>query len=257
MNTASELWRGAWVIYRKHMHKFVRNTTELGGTLAAPLLLAMTFGAGMQGIVNTGAIGGLSYLSFITPGILGFTALSGAVNSGMTILEEKIRGYLKQYLVAPIPRSSVLLASTLSGFVKTLVQSLLILAIALLFGARLVTSPAGLVGALVVLALFMLAIVGFANGVALRSKSIGGYHTMLFLLNLPLLFLSNAFYPLDSMPPWMRVVALLNPTTYVVDGLRQTLFGGGSLPLLLSIAVLALFAILLQWYGVSSFRKAV
>ena len=85
----SELWRGAWVIYRKHMHKFVRNTTELGGTLAAPLLLAVTFGAGMQGIVDQAAIGGMNYLSFITPGILGFTALSGAVNSGMTILEER------------------------------------------------------------------------------------------------------------------------------------------------------------------------
>ncbi len=253
----SELWRGAWVIYRKHMHKFVRNSTEVGGTLAAPLLLAMTFGAGMQQIVNPAAIGGANYLSFITPGILGFTALSGAVNAGMTILEEKIRGYLKQYLVAPIPRASVLLASTLSGLVKTLVQSLLVLLIALLFGAHLVTSPAGIVGALAVLTLFMLAIVGFANGVALRSKSIGGYHTMLFLLNLPLLFLSNAFYPLDAMPAWMRVVALANPTTYVVDGLRQTLFGGGSLPLLLSLAVLALFALGLQWYGVTSFRKAV
>ncbi len=253
----NELWRGSWVIYNKHMHKFVRNTTELGGTLAAPLLLAATFGAGMQGIVNTTAIGGMSYISYITAGILVFTALSGGVNSGMTILEEKIRGYLKQYLVAPIPRMSVLMASTLSGFVKTLVQSLLILVIAVLFGAQLVTSPLGVIGALLVLALFMLAIVGFANGVALRSKSIGGYHTLLFLLNLPLLFLSNAFYPLDSMPLWMRGVALVNPTTYAVDGLRQTLFGGGSLPVLLSIAVLALFAVLLQWYGVKSFRKVI
>ena len=150
------------------------------------------------------------------------------------------------------------LASTLgSGFVKTLVQSLLILLIAVLFGAQLITSPLGLVGALIVLALFMLAIVGFANGVALRSKSIGGYHTMLFLLNLPLLFLSNAFYPLDSMPLWMRGVALVNPTTYVVDGLRQTLFGGGSLPILLSVTVLGLYAVLLQWYGVKSFHKVV
>jgi ABC-2 type transport system permease protein len=80
---------------------------------------------------------------------------------------------------------------------------------------------------------------------------------MLFLLNLPLLFLSNAFYPLDSMPLWMRGVALVNPTTYAVDGLRQTLFGGGSLPVLLSIAVLALFAVVLQWYGVKSFRKVI
>jgi ABC-2 type transport system permease protein len=253
----AELWRGAWVIYRKHMHKFVRNGTELGGTLAAPLLLAMTFGAGMQKIVAPAAIGGGDYLSFITPGILGFTALSGAVNAGMTILEEKIRGYLKQYLVAPIPRTSVLLASTLSGLVKTLVQSLLILLIALLFGARLQTSPAGVLGALLVLALFMLAIVGFANGVALRSKSIGGYHIMLFLLNLPLLFLSNAFYPLDAMPLWMRLVAYLNPTTYVVDGLRLTLFGSGDLPLAVSVLVLGAFAALLQWYGVQSFRRVV
>jgi ABC-2 type transport system permease protein len=252
-----ELGRGASVIYRKHMHKFLRNGTELGGTLAAPLLLAMTFGAGMQKIVAPDAIGGGDYLSFITPGILGFTALSGAVNAGMTILEEKIRGYLKQYLVAPIPRASVLLASTLSGLVKTLAQSLLILLIALLFGARLQTSPAGLLGALLVLSLFMLAIVGFANGVALRSKTIGGYHTMLFLLNLPLLFLSNAFFPLAAMPLWMRLVAYLNPTTYVVDGLRLTLFGGGDLPLALSISMLALFAVALQWYGVRSFRKVV
>ena len=149
------------------------------------------------------------------------------------------------------------LASTLSGLVKTLVQSLLILGIALLFGARLQTSPLGMIGALAVLSLFMLAIVGFANGVALRSKTIGGYHTMLFLLNLPLLFLSNAFYPLAAMPLWMRLVAYLNPTTYVVDGLRATLFGGGDLPVALSMAVLALFAVGLQWYGVNSFHKAV
>jgi ABC-2 type transport system permease protein len=239
------------------MHKFVRNGTELGGTLAAPLLLALTFGAGMQKLVAPEAIGGGDYLSFITPGILAFTALSGAVNAGMTILEEKIRGYLKQYLVAPVPRPSILLASTLSGLVKTLAQSLLILLLALLFGARLQTGAAGWLGALLVLALFMLAIVGFANGVALASKSIGGYHVMLFLLNLPLLFLSSAFYPLAAMPLWMRVVSYLNPTTYAVDGLRLCLFGGGELPLALSLTVLALFAVALQWYGVRSFRKVV
>jgi len=254
---AAELWRGAWVIFRKHMHKFVRNGTELGGTLAAPLLLAMTFGAGMQKIVSPGAIGGSDYLTFITPGILGFTALSGAVNAGMTILEEKIRGYLKQYLVAPIPRTSVLLASTLSGLVKTLAQSLLILLIALLFGAQMQTSAGGALGALLVLTLFMLAIVGFANGVALRSKSIGGYHTMLFLLNLPLLFLSSALYPLATMPLWMRVLALLNPTTYAVEGMRAALFGSGSLSLTLCLVVLTAFAALCTWFSVRKFQRGV
>ena len=89
----SELWRGAWVIYRKHMHKFVRNTTELGGTLAAPLLLAVTFGVGMQGHCQSSGDRRDELSVVYHPWHFGFTALSGAVNSGMTILEEKIRGF--------------------------------------------------------------------------------------------------------------------------------------------------------------------
>ena len=134
----------------------------------------------------------------------------------------------------------------------------MILVIALLFGARLQTSAAGVVGAFVVMTLYMLAFVGFANGMALRSKSIGGYHTLLFLLNLPLLFLSNALLPAGHDAGLDAAIAYINPTTYVVDGLRQTLFANGSLPLWLSIAVLtAIRRCCLMWFGVKSFRKVV
>ena len=254
---AAELWRGAWVIFTKHLYKFLHNGQEVGGTLAAPLLLAATFGLGMDGLVTPVAIDGLSYLSFITPGIIAFTALSGAVNAGMTILEEKIKGMMKEYLVAPIPRASILLAATGSGLVKSLVQSLLIVLVAMLFGARVQTSPLGVAAALLVLTAFVVGGVGFANAMALRSKSIGGYHTILFLLNLPLLFLSSALYPLATMPGWMRVIALLNPTTYVVEGMRATLFGGGGLNLWLCLAVLMGFAALSTWFGVRTFRRTV
>ncbi len=253
---ASEFWRGAWVIFTKHIHKFLRNGQELGGTLAAPLLLAATFGLGMNALVTPAALDGLSYLSFITPGIIAFTALSGAINAGMTILEEKIKGLMKQYLVAPIPRASILLAATGSGLVKSLVQSLLIVLVALLFGARVQTTPLGVAGALLVLTAFVVSGVGFANAMALRSKSIGGYHTILFLLNLPLLFLSSALYPLATMPGWMRVVALLNPTTYAVEGMRATLFGGGALNFWLCMAVLTFFAVLSTWFSVKTFKRA-
>ncbi len=254
---ASELWRGASVIFAKHMFKFRSNSMEIGGTLGWPLLWVLTFGVGMERIVNLNVLGTnpTTYLAFITPGIIALTALSGAVNSGMTLLEEKIKGITKEYFVAPIPRMSVLLASTASGLIKTLVQSLIILAIALLFGARMETGFSDIVAATIVLVLYVAAFVGFSNGVAARSKSVGGYHMLLFVLNLPLLFLSNALYPLVAMPRWMRVIAYANPTTYVVDGLRQTLFNNGSLPLLLSIVVLAAFAVICQWYGLKSFRR--
>ncbi len=251
-----ELWRGAWVIFGKHMRKFRHNSMEIGGTLGFPLLFVATFALGMQNVVDTNTLGGASYLAFITPGMIALTALSGAVNSGMTLLEEKIKGILKEYFVAPIPRMSVLLASSASGMVKTLIQSLIILVIAMLFGARLQTGVLQLAGAFVFLLLYVMGFVGFSNGVAARSSSVGGYHTMLFFLNLPLLFLSNALYPLDAMPVWMRVLAYLNPTTYAVDGLRHTLFGGGALPVALSAAVLLLFVAVANWYGLRSFRHA-
>ncbi len=251
-----ELWRGAWVIFSKHMLKFRSNTMEIGGTLGWPILWVATFGLGMEQMVDAQALGGAaSYLAFITPGVIALTALGGAVNSGMTLLEEKIKGVLKEYFVAPIPRLSILLASSGSGLVKTLIQSLILLAIAMLFGVRLQTGVAGALGALLFLAVYVAAFVGFSNGVAALSKSMGGYHMLLFVLNLPLLFLSNALYPLERMPGWMRVFAYLNPTTYLVDGLRHTLFGGGTMPLLLGAAVLAVFAVVCNWFGLWAFRR--
>lgn len=250
-----ELWRGGWVIFRKHMHKFRTDSMEIGGTLAWPLLWVATFGLGMERVVNMEMLGTSSYLAFITPGIIALTALSGAVNSGMTLLEEKIKGIIKEYFVAPIPRMSILLASTGSGLVKSLLQSAIILLLALVMGARLAGGILGIGAALLYLFLYIFAFVGFSNGIAILSRSTGGYHMLLFVLNLPLLFLSNALYPLDSMPVWMRFFAYLNPTTYVVDGLRQSLFGVGVLPAWLNFTVLIAFAALCSWFGLRTFRR--
>lgn len=251
----AELWRGGWVIFRKHMRKFISNSMEVGGTLGWPLLWVLFFGLGMQQVVSDQALGGAaSYLAYIAPGILALTALSGAVNAGMVLLEEKVKGILKEYFVAPIPRMSILLASTGSGLVKTLIQAAIILALAVLLGASITGGIPGLVGAALFLFLYVAAFVGFSNGMALRSKSLGGYHMILFVLNLPLLFLSNALYPLSAMPSWMRVLAYLNPTTYAVDGMRTMLYGVNEIPLALDLAMLIAFAILCTWFGLRSFR---
>lgn len=228
---------------------------EIGGTLGWPLLWVATFGLGMERVVDMDILGAPSYLAFITPGIIALTALSGAVNSGMTLLEEKIKGIIKEYFVAPIPRMSILLASTGSGLVKSLIQSVIILLLAVIMGARLSGGILGIVMALVYLFLYTFAFVGFSNGIAILSRSTGAYHMLLFVLNLPLLFLSNALYPLNTMPGWMQVFAYLNPTTYVVDGLRQSLFGVGDLPAWLNLAVLIAFAALCSWFGLRTFRR--
>lgn len=238
------------------MRKFFRSREELGGLLIQPILWVALFGVGMGAIVNN--VSGGNYLSFLLPGILALTALGGAAGGGMALLDERIRGIMKEYLVAPIPRLSILLGSAASTTSKALLQVALILVLGLLLGARLSPNPLGWLGTIVLIALFSLGFAGLALAVAARSRSIMGYHGMLFLFNLPLLFASNALYPLSKLPAWMSVIALINPTTYVIDGSRAMAFGGTpTVPLALSFGVVTLLAALGMWLALLSFRRAV
>jgi ABC-2 type transport system permease protein len=93
---------------------------------------------------------------------------------------------------------------------------------------------------------------------AARSRSIMGYHGMIFLFNLPVLFASNALYPLAVLPDWMRVIVLLNPLTYQVDAVRALAFGvPPTLPLALSAAVLLLLAVVGVWFAYISFQRTI
>jgi ABC-2 type transport system permease protein len=243
-------------IWSKHMTKFFHNYEELGGLLMQPILWVALFGVGMGALI--GRIEGSDYLSFMLPGILALTALGGAVGGGMILLEERLRGIIKEYLVAPIPRLSILLGNAASTTTKALFQAAVILIVGALFGARPTGDPLGLLGMIVALVLFTLGFAGLALAVAAHSRSIMGYHGLIFLFNLPLLFASNALYPLASLPDWIQIIALVNPTTYLIDALRALAFqGAATLPLALSFAALSLFALAGTALALWSFRRAV
>lgn len=238
------------------MTKFFRNREELGGLLLQPILWVVLFGVGMGALVRT--VDGSDYLSFMLPGILALTALGGAVGGGMALLDERLRGILKEYLAAPIPRLSILLGNAASTVTKALFQAVIILVVGALMGARVTTNPLGWLALVVLLTLFTLGFAGVALAFAARSKSIMGYHGLIFLFNLPLLFASNALYPLVSLPGWIKVVALINPTTYLIDALRALTFGGAAtIALPISFAVTALFATLGMALALASFRRTI
>lgn len=238
------------------MRKFFRSREELGGLLIQPILWVALFGIGMGAIVSS--VSGSDYMSFLLPGILALTALGGAAGGGMALLDERLRGILKEYLVAPIPRLSILMGSVASTTTKGLFQVVIILVLGLLLGARLSPNPLGWLALVVLITLFTVGFAGLALAVAARSRSIMGYHGMLFLFNLPLLFASNALYPLQELPGWMRVIALLNPATYLIDATRALAFGGtATLPLALSFAVTALLAAGGMWLALVSFQRTI
>jgi ABC-2 type transport system permease protein len=236
------------------MTKFFRNREELGGLLLQPILWVVLFGVGMSALV--GRVGGSDYMSFMVPGILALTALGGAVGGGMALLDERLRGIMKEYLVAPIPRLSILLGNAASTTTKALFQAAIILLIGAAMGARITPNPLGWLALIVLLTCFTLGFAGIALAIAARSSSIMGYHGLIFLFNLPLLFASNALYPLVNMPGWIRTLALLNPTTYLIDALRALVFQGrATLPVALSFGVVAGFAVLGIALALWSFRR--
>lgn len=245
-----------YVIWSKHMTKFFRNTEEAIGLALQSVLWVVLFGVGMRSIVTQ--VNNGDYMGFILPGIIALSALGGAVGGGMMLLDERLRGITKEYLVSPIPRLSILLGNAASTTTKALLQALLMLVIGMAMGVRLAGNPLGWLGALLLVALFSVGFSGIALAVAAVSRSIMGYHGMIFLFNLPLLFASNALYPLSILPTWMRTMVLLNPTTYLIDAMRALAFGAEpTLPLINSVVIIAVFALLGIWLALAAFRRVI
>jgi ABC-2 type transport system permease protein len=254
MNAAFTLWG-------KHMVKIRRHREEAFGLLLQPVLWVVLFGVGMQAVMGDG------YITFMVPGIITLSALSGSIAGGSTLLDERLRGVVKEYLVAPIPRLSVLLGNALSTVSKGLLQALVILLIGVLMGASLRFNLLGWLGGFLLVAAYSMGFAGIALGVASVTDSVGGYHALIFIFNLPMLFASNALFPLarlDEHAPLLNIVARINPTTYVVDGLRQLVFENAyfvptdqRLPLWLCFTVVGAFATFGVWFALRFFSRSV
>jgi ABC-2 type transport system permease protein len=239
----------ALTLWNKHMRKTLTSPEESIGMLIQPILWVVLFGIGMGSLLGATSPGGEDfYVTFMLPGIIALTALGGAIGGGTEWLSERIQGIVKEYLAAPIPRISILLGNAFSSMTKSLLQAIVIMIVGVLIGAKLSDNPLGWLGGLLLVAGYGLGFSGIAIAVASKTDSPGGYHMLIFMLNLPLLFLSNALYPLETMPRWMEIAARINPTTYVVTGMRTMTFATGdalatvnTIPLWLCFLVVAIF----------------
>ena len=255
MNAALTLWN-------KQMSKL--SGEETFGLLIQPILWVVLFGVGMTGTMGSAMAGGEDYIAFIAPGIVALSALGGAIAGGSVWLDERSRGIVKEYLVAPVPRLSILLGNALTIVTKSLFQAVVIFVVGLLMGAQIANNPSGWIGGVLLVAGYSIGFAGIALALASKTDDPGAYHAVIFLLNLPLLFLSNALYPLSSLPAWMQIGARLNPTTYVVDGVRQmvlqngdVLAGGELIPAWQCFAAILLFAVVGMWLAYTAFRSTV
>jgi len=213
-------FNAVYVIVAREFKKFVRERSRLFSAIARPLLWLFIVGAGMSRLVPRDT--GVPYTQFIFPGIIGMTILFSSMFSSISIIWDKEFGFMKEILVAPVSRLSIVVGKALSGTIVSTIQALIILAFFPVIGFKL--------GFLQIIAVtFICASVSFcisAFGIVLASfyESYESFSVIMNFIIMPMFFLSGAMYPVKFLPAVLRLVAKLNPLTYGIDVMKHAIF---------------------------------
>ena len=243
----------AFTLWWREIVRFYRQRSRVVGVIASPLLFWLVIGSGFGTSFRSGnAPGQQHYLDYFYPGALIMIVLFTSIFAMMSLIEDRKEGFLLSVMVAPVPRSTIVLGKVLGGTTLSAVQGLIFLAFAPFVGVHIGFIDFLLVVFVVFLVSFALTSLGFA--IAWPMDSTQAFHAIINLFLIPLWLLSGALFPLSGASGWLRLVMRLNPLTYGVEALRNLLYPESPtvLPLPASIAALALFAIFI--FGLCFFR---
>src|SRR6202162_531626 len=230
------LWRG--------IVRFYRQTTRVVGVLASPLVFWLVIGSGFgTSFRSGGGPGQQHYLDYFYPGALIMIVLFTSIFTMMSVIEDRKEGFLLSVLVAPVPRSAIVLGKVLGGTTLAAAQGLIFLIFAPLVGVHIGLIAFLLVVLTIFLVSFALTALGFA--IAWPMESTSAFHAIINLFLIPLWLLSGALFPLASASGWLRVLMYINPLTYGVEALRSLLYPDSPAQFSLgsSLATLVLFSL--------------
>jgi ABC-2 type transport system permease protein len=241
-----------YILWLREVKKYGRSRVQIIASLGQPLLYLLALGFGLGPVYQKA--GGGSYLQFMAPGIVGMAVLFTSVFSGIALLWDRQFGFLKETLVAPVPRIYVMIGRTLGGATVAMLQGTLIVVVCLIAGFR----PVSLLGiplgfAFMVLIAIVFAALGTSIGSSLQDMQ--GFQLIMNFLVLPIFFLSGALFPLNNLPKALSLVTKLDPLSYGVDGLRAALIGTSHFGAIVDALVLAVVAVGLLGLGAWRFSK--
>jgi len=246
------------MVWERELIRYVRTRTRIVSGLIQPILFLFVLGYGMSGLV--GATKGFSFREFIYPGVVAMSVVMTAMFSALSIVWDREFGFLREMLVAPVSRTSLVLGKTVGGATVAAVQGTIMLVLAPLVGIHL---TAILVVQMIGLELLMaVAITTFGVFVASRIQKMESFQVIMQMLLMPMLFLSGALFPLNGLPGWLTVITRLNPLTYAVAPFREVVLAAQnmspaararfptsvtifrySLPIWVELAIVAIFAL--------------
>jgi ABC-2 type transport system permease protein len=214
--------RTVFVLWLRQIKRHFRSRARVVGSLMQPTLFLVALGFGLGPVFARAGEG--DYIAFLAPGIVGMSIIFTAMFSGIEIIWDKQFGFLKETMVAPVSRFSIMLGRTAGGATVAAFQGSVVLLIASLIGFRPVSLWAIIPA---VFAMFLVGLFFSAVGTAIASRleDMQGFQLVMNFLIMPLFFLSGAMFPLDTVPPALLAVARFDPLAYGVDAFRGLLSG--------------------------------
>ena len=264
--------RAVSIVWRRELIRFRRDRLRTITSLIQPLLFLLVLGTGLSSLAQASMPPGIDFKTFIYPGVLAMTVLFTAIFSAASIVWDREFGFLREMLVAPVSRASIVIGKCLGGATIATMQGIIVLALAGLAGVP--YDPVlmlTLVGEMLLLAFTLTA---FGVMMAARITQFQAFMALTQMLVMPLFFLSGALYPLHGLPTWLSVLTRIDPLTYVVGPMRHAVFShlnldpaamcalspgitwlGWPVPIMLSLGIVAAMGLAMMGVAIATFSK--
>ncbi len=244
-----------YVLWLREMKRIMRAKSRIVGALAMPLFFLGFLGLGFKRMVVPGMSGGVQYIQFLVPGIIGMALLFSSTMGGLSVLWDKEFGFLKEIMVTPVSRVSIVLGRMAGGMTTALGQGVMILIISMVGGFR----PRGIIPLVLAFAFMILismAFLGLGLIFASRMKDMQGFGIVMNFVIFPIFFLSGALYPLSNLPVYFRILTYVDPLTYGLDGLRGALIGVSAFPIGFDLLIMSSVSLVMVFLGAFFFEKS-
>ncbi|UPA22383.1 ABC transporter permease [Candidatus Peribacteria bacterium] len=241
-----------YILWLRQLKRYVRSKSRIIGSLGQPLLFLLALGYGLGPVFEQAGQG--SYVQFIAPGVISMSVLFMAVFGGIEIIWDRQFGFLKETLVAPVPRWQIMLGRTLGGATVAVIQGLIIFVITIIAGFR-PESWALLPLAFLFITLLALLFTAMGTAIACLLEDMQAFPIIMNFLVMPIFFLSGAIFPLSNLPGPIAILTKINPLSYGVDGLRGALTGALEFSYSLDITVLVVVTAIILAIGTWLFSR--
>jgi len=264
--------RAVSIVWQRELIRFRRDRLRAVTSLIQPLLFLLVLGTGLSSLAKGSMPPGVSFKSFIYPGVLAMSVMFTAIFSAASIVWDREFGFLREMLVAPVSRSAIVVGKCLGGATIATFQGIIMLALAGL--ADVPYNPVLMITLTGELLLLAFTLTAFGVMMAARITQFQAFMALTQMLVMPLFFLSGALYPLTGLPAWLSFLTRIDPLTYVVGPMRHAVFshlnldpqamqalspgitwGGWVVPIWLSLTMVLVMGLAMMGVAIVTFSK--